>query len=539
MKSEAMQLLKNLLARVRGETQSHGPVVQDTKPMNRLVEDITPPGSAFADKLNTNALRFTESPVPGWTLCLDFGTAKSKAFAATNGEPPEFAPLPLGKADEDLDGSVHEVVSSIWIDDGGLIFMGSEAVKRSSRHRQSTNRRRLDSLKQELSPVRGDAGPERLERPLPKEVDPTSTLTYLDAVTVYLAYLTDLATTELERDSRIRNRYTRRRFTLPWWEKGHRQWVGELVTKSLGRAQVLADTFHNAWRDGIRVDRIKRLVQDAVACDARLDWLVESETRDGVLEALAAGSARLWKDRDARELMFVVDIGAGTTDLSLFLVRQKKGVFDRAWPVEPCGDAIEQAGNSLDGLLVEALMRKANLGEDPDLKRRVSHGLWSGSVRQLKERLFETGEITETLVSDHTVTLSKEEFLDLPGIKAFESTIGGTIQKLFDQVHESWGAAAKIGGVTLVLTGGGCRLPMIRSLADRPWTIGKRAVRFQLAKDVPDGVAGAEFRREYPKLAVAMGGALPIRLDERVTLKKFFGDAPAVGPIETYPTRGI
>ena len=563
MNSEALLLLKNLLARLDADAGTERPqflgVVSEAErnALRLLVEGSIEPSPAGAgvaepspsfpdpvpsDQLNTNVLQYRASPEPDWMLCLDFGTAKSKAFAATDGEPPKLEPLPIGKADEDLDESVHEVSSSIWIDDEGLLFLGSEAVKRGSRSndRSAASRRRFDSLKQQLSLLRGDDGPEQLERPLERDVDPTATLTRLDAVTIYLAYLTDLATTALK--SRIGTRYVRRRFTLPWWSREHRRWAGELVTKCLKRAQVLADTFHGAWRAGIPVDRVKRLVRAVAAHDAQLDWMLERESRDGVLEALAAASARLWKDRFARELMLVVDVGAGTTDLSIFWVVQRDEEFHRAWPVEPCGTAIRQAGNNLDSLLVEAILRKANLGEDRDLKKLVSDGLWRGSVRSLKERLFETGEITETLVSHHTVTLNREEFLDLPGIKAFEALIASEIQKLLDQVHDTWELTSKARGVTLVLSGGGCRLPMIRSLADRSWTLGKGTVEFRLAPDVPDGVRdefSAEVIREYPKLAVAMGGALKMRLDEKDALTEWHGGTPSRPRLEVFPTRGV
>lgn len=574
MNPEALLLLKNLLARLDADAGTERPQflgivseaernalrlvledagspspvengVETTEPVSPPREENAPLELTVSDDLNIDALRLTASPEPRWTLCLDFGTAKSKAFAATDDEEdPEFMPLPIGKADEDRDGSVHEMSSSIWIDNDGVLFLGSEAVKRGSRldKQTATNRHRLDSVKQELSQVRGDDGPEQLERPLPKEIDPTSTLTYLDVVTVYLAYLTDLAVTEME--SRLGTRYVRRRFTLPWWPKEHRRWVGDVVTKRLKRAQVLADTFHGDWRRGISVERIKSCVREAAVCDGQLDWMFGHESGNGVLEALAAGSARLWTDRSARELMLVVDVGAGTTDLSIFwVVQDEKRAFRTAQPVEPCGRAIKQAGNNLDSLLVGALIRKAHLGEDLYMKKRVGDSLWRGSVRRLKERLFETGQITETLVSDHTVTLSRDEFLGLEEIRAFERGIVTSIQELLGQVHETWGAAAaKSRGITLVLTGGGCRLPMIKSLADQSWKLGRRTVRFRLAPDVPDGVRdkfSAEFIREYPKLAVAMGGALPMRLDEGDAQAKWYGNAEPPGQLEKFATRGV
>ena len=98
-----------------------------TAPAGTGVTELTSPPV----ELNTAALGPGAEPLPGWVLCLDFGTAKSKAFAAADDEEePELEPLAVGQADDDLDGAVHEVSSCVWIDDGGRLFVGSEAVKR-------------------------------------------------------------------------------------------------------------------------------------------------------------------------------------------------------------------------------------------------------------------------------------------------------------------------------------------------------------------------------------------------------------------------
>ena len=488
-------------------------------------------------ELNTTALRYGSSPKPEWTLCLDFGTAKSKAFAATDDEEdPELLPLPIGKADGDLDGSIHEVSSSVWIDDNGLLFLGSEAVKRGSKH-QGSARCRLESIKLHLK-----LDYTQLTRKLPKQIDPTSTLTYSDVLFSHLAYLTDLATTELERDQRVNTRYVRRRFTLPWWNKEQRDRAGKLLTNGLAHAQLLADTFHSRWHSGIPVGEIKHMLSDATAHDEQLSWMVLTEPDGGVLEALAAASARVWNDHFARDLMVVVDVGAGTTDISLFWVVQQTPLngqrsrspqelmsFHRAWPIQPCGSAIGQAGDALDILLVAELKKKANLGEDWVLQQRVSDKLFREGVRQLKETLFKTGKITKVLASGDTVNLTQEEFIGSEDVKKLEQRISDEIEKLLGGIHESW-QRATAHGITFVLTGGGCHLPMIRNLANKRWKIGNREVACRLATAVPATVEerfSSEFIQEYPRLTVAMGGALKMRLDERKALTTWYGGTPS------------
>ena len=521
------------------------PLEPPPKPLPEPVDEPTPepadqpietggegePDTSF--KLNTEALQFQASPAPNWTLCLDFGTAKSKAFAATDDEKePELLPLPIGKADGDLDGSVHEVSSSVWIDDDGLLFLGSEAVRRGFDYGDST-RQRLDSLKPHL-----ELDYSHWEQKLRGDIDPTSTLTYSDAILIYLAYLTDLATTELEHDERLNTRYVRRRFTMPWWNEERRRCAAGFVSKSLILAQLLADTFHGKWHSGIHVDEIKRILRDAAAHGEQLSWIVLTEPEGGVLEALAAASARVRNDRYARDVMVVVDVGAGTTDISLFWVVQQEppdrqqvrspeefASRGRAWPIQPCGTATSQAGDRLDRLLVDELIKKANLGADWALRERVRKNLFREGVRGLKQILFETGEITKVLVSGHTVNLTREEFMESGGVRVFEQRIRDEIEELLDGVHESWEQAPGR-CITLVLTGGGCRLPMIRNLANKRWKIGNREVTSQLVAEIPAEVAdrfSSEFRREYPRLAVAMGGAVRMVLDERDALKEWYG----------------
>ena len=564
---EAALLLKNLLARLDADAAAERPlfrsVVSDAErealrallgaggspPSRPSTEPVAPVDPAVIPpdfELNTDALDLDASPEPAWVLCLDFGTAKSKAFAARNDdeEDPELEPLPIGEGDRDPDGSVYEVSSCVWIDDDGRLFVGSEAVTRGMNYRgEPATRRPLDSLKQEISQVDPEHGAPDLARKLPRDVDPTSTLTCADAITIYLAYLTDLAATAAER--RVGTRYVPRRFTVPCWQSTQRRWAAELLGRSLLRAQVLADTFRDRWREGIPVEEVASAVRAAAAYDGRLTRLVATESNDvtdwtrGTLEALAAASARVWRDRFERDLMLVVDVGAGTTDLSLFWVVQD-GEFHRAFPIVDGNSGLRQAGDTLDEVLIQALLGKAGLGDETGARAR--RGLRRKGVRQMKERLFQLGSLTDTLVNDEEVTLSREEFIQSEGVRKFADGIADKIQELLEGVHESWEKAAAEKGITLVLTGGGCDLPMITALKDRRWRLRGRAVRFRVARRVPKSVEDrfdAPFIQVYPRLAVAMGGALKTRLDEKSALSEWMGGTPPPGLLDRFPTKGV
>ena len=165
------------------------------------------------------------------------------------------------------------------------------------------------------------------------------------------------------------------------------------------RAQLLADTFDGQWKQGIPVSDVKAMVTAAANYETETRYLLASDGGTkafprGLMEPLAAGSGRVWSDRSARNLMVVVDIGAGTTDFSLFWVlqnaiKQKR----RAVGIEPGSDAIRMAGDMLDKLLLGHLLSKAPGKDDSITRRQVETALRLRGTRRMKETLFATGKL--------------------------------------------------------------------------------------------------------------------------------------------------
>ena len=82
---------------------------------------------------------------------------------------------------------------------------------------------------------------------------------------------------------------------------------------------------------------------------------------------------------------------------------------------------------------------------------------------------------------------------------------------------------------------------MIQAMQDRPWKIAGRKVVFKPARQVPEFIASSfdtDFQREYPQLAVAIGGALPI-IDEKDMLVQWKGGASSPGPPKPLPGTGV
>ena len=190
-------------------------------------------------EINKAALEKTAPEDSDVILCLDFGTARSKAFAThfDNGSV-TYLELGLGvRAGED--NLTYPVSSSLWIDENYRIYFGKEAISRSLQSKE--RRKRLDSLKQILSQgLQRDPD----EVPLDDDMNPTSIrLCEGHALVLFLSYLTDLAVTELA-ERHQKSRYVSRRFALPFWDEERRVWGEGILRKYLAMAQIIGDTFH-------------------------------------------------------------------------------------------------------------------------------------------------------------------------------------------------------------------------------------------------------------------------------------------------------
>jgi molecular chaperone HscA len=129
----------------------------------------------------------------GWLLCLDFGTAMSKAFASAGRN--KHLDLELGAA---AGQTGFTLPSSVFISDAGRVFFGFDAIEKSEGLLE-TGRERLDSIKEWLSlRIEGDLDGD--SSVLQASMNPTRyRLTQGDLIRIYLAYLTDMAVSAMEK----------------------------------------------------------------------------------------------------------------------------------------------------------------------------------------------------------------------------------------------------------------------------------------------------------------------------------------------------
>lgn len=559
-------LLERLAADVNGSALEHLVSRSERRALEWAVDKLSPTPATTTPteaqpplapngrtKFKLDQTCFGASPhEPSHVLCLDFGTAKSKAFAATRDpESPKLSELALGRRDDPGGSAVYPVYSSIWIADDGSMYAGSQAYKLGNAYNARDGRQRLDSLKEEISQL---ADPQvGLATRLRQEINPTPiNLTFDDALTFYLSYLTDLACNEMERKELPR--YTKRRFALPCWNPAQRIWASELLARRLLRAQVLADTFKGHWSEGIPAEEFKRLSEEAASREDEILWLLDRKDENentshdpagrwgGVLEPVAAGSGRIWQDHwNDESVVLVIDVGAGTTDFSLiWSVQRQPESRHSGYLIAPEADVIRMAGNTVDACLKKEILFRASVEGGSEFHRRASTSI-DRVLRDRKEQLFKTGSATFTLPNDEDVKITKDDFLQLDGITNFQESLRRRLNEFLARVDQSWAnAAMKRNGVLVVVTGGGNELPMITALAAGPFCIGGKSVSARQAPKLPAIVSEFEqaFAEEYPQLAVALGGALPQLLTEGPPQRVWHGGSSTPGPLERFTVTG-
>jgi molecular chaperone HscA len=197
------------------------------------------------------------------------------------------------------------------------------------------------------------------------------------------------------------------------------------------------------------------------------------------------------------------------------------------------------AGDIIDTLLLDHIISLAHGGSSEAIRKRLQTDLRLRGLRGLKERLFKTGVLEVPLVTDQLVKIERAEFENLPRVLEVAGQIQKAIENFLRGVHPSWARATE--GARMVLTGGSAKLPMIQALAHQSWIIGTDIFHFTASADLPPLIAArfdSDFQQEYPQLAVAIGGALPV-LDEKRRMTEWAGGTPPPGRLERYQMTGL
>lgn len=474
------------------------------------VVDIPPVPSVVLD---IRSLERTTADNLGVTLCLDFGTAMSKAFAMEGDEKP--IELALGVR---AGGSGYPVDSTLFITDDGLIVFGPQAVARGATAVES-GRARFDSPKARLS--MGEQG-EIDKINVGPEINPASTSTPLsegELITLYLGYLTDLAVSELEAHGH--SRYTSRRFARPCWSDDRNRWAEPLLRRMLAQAQILADTFEDRWQAGIPVTEAKVALGKIRELATVPDYLLDQ----GIPEPVAAAASLMLRDEAQREIFMVIDVGAGTTDFGVFLLQNnpdKDICLTRIIPGTI--EYLPEAGNRVDDLLKFYVLDLE--GIDPgSVEGKHNKTYLDSRIRFYKEALFRDGVVEVTLANHARVVVDRDEFLKSTRVQNFAQRLRDKLEKVLAAVADGYLDLMSRSDLKVVLTGGGASLPMVSDLAKGVVEIKGRKIMRKPTPMVPAWIDETypQFSPQYPQLAVAIGGAAPSLPEQGASFADFKG----------------
>lgn len=491
--------------------------------------------------LDLSALDLSESS-DSYRVCLDFGTAMSKATFVCDGEAgslEEIQVLKLGIPGDQEQIDEYMLVSSVYIDIDGMIWFGKHAVDRAQVAEEGRNAR-MDNIKRALSEGNMDELVDEIYNPT------AHWLTYENIVLAYLAFFTWTVNSALLSDVSTHSIATnfKRRFAMPCFPRVRAQMVEEKLKILLGEAQILATTFGAEIHQGLSLDKFLSAVKQLRAEKKNYPFVDRCVTEPlGV-----SGSLLSWR-KSQDSLVLVVDIGAGTSDFSLY--RLKVSVSDGgqidiaktvAGEVEGSARGITEAGNHLDKILMAYILKRSGIDSSHRNYINITHAL-ERDIRNYKESLFNAGSVYIVLYDGSTIEVLINEFLALDAVKSFEESLRNTMIDILESVDSEWVKWVKSNPsryLTIVLTGGGALLPMAKKLAEDPVTAHGITIPVALAKDFPTWLNEdyPDLEDHYSRVAVSLGGARQNTFRSMGVLKST-GGGDGGHILERFPTKGI
>ncbi|HMN11203.1 MAG TPA: hypothetical protein PKD55_02615 [Bellilinea sp.] len=386
-----------------------------------------------------------------------------------------------------------------------MIYLGCKAVEQSLLHK-SKPQRRLDSLKRRLtSGDLSDLKTDFLDKAFNRtgiEFSNADAMTLMYSHILYLTheYLADAYGDEILNDVKYR-------FTRPVFDVDRAGWFDNQVVSSLSEALSINDQQKLDLSESVSADDARKLLMSA---RRKKSGCSEKIHRTGFLEPIAAGMLHLSRFENRRLLAAIMDIGAGTTDMAMFVSIQPDGkasidrVMNLGQPI-----SINKAGDHIDDLLrmrikKDAVQSKEKLSE----RDRIEIDL---NIRRWKKDLFDFGEAIPTLSNGRVLSrITRHSFLSSPEYEKMKRDIIDALFSLFQSASKQidFFATARdfpASDIELIPAGGGARLPIFEEIGKKKWQTSRPRLGINVQEAIPDEVPG--YDDEYPQLSVALGGA--------------------------------
>ncbi|MEZ5957154.1 MAG: hypothetical protein R3C27_08105 [Hyphomonadaceae bacterium] len=429
-----------------------------------------------------------------WTLCIDFGTAFSKAAVAPSGAWSRFDPANVRPLMLSAEGpNTFLLDSAVFVDEDRVLF-GRGAL--SEAEAQAENKRAaLRSFKTLLSVSDLDRA---LNTNAPTTIDPHRVFQLRDLIVLYLAYLLASIDRAIAADPTLaQGGVFARRYAAPAWRAGDSAGMHEVIVRLFGEAEAFRTIIGKRILspDGLSL----RTISDALP--KAMDQ-AESLEMGLIYEATAAAAYTSVGLDGAGSHMIVVDMGAGTTDIAA-LAR----LGPRTIELPEARVTLKQAGDFIDRVIANRVLDMAKWAK----REQDRAELWSVLMHQM-------ADIKEAIMADGRTTLRNQgrsitlTFKDIEKDGDFRDFQKG-LREAYDHALAIVRDDARARGsseVQAIAVGGGAATPFIQDLirrkmeATRPRVVPRPAT--------PDWAHAREFRGNlapvFPQLAISIGGAL-------------------------------
>lgn len=429
-----------------------------------------------------------------WTLCIDFGTAFSKAAVAPSGAWSRFDPATLRPLMLSAEGqNAFLLDSAVFVDEDRVLF--GRAALNEADEQADKKRAALRSFKTLLSVSDLDRA---LNTNAPATIDPHRIFQMRDLIVLYLAYLLASIERAILADPTLAQGGTfTRRYAAPAWRSGDSAGMHDVIVRLFGEAE--------AFRAAVG-KRI--LAPDGLSLRAISDALPKAMERAEplemglIFEATAAAAYTSVGLEGSGSHMIVVDMGAGTTDIAA-LAR----LGPRTIELPEARVTLKQAGDFIDRVIANRVLEAAKWAKRQDARTE----LWSTLMRQM-------GDIKEAVMADgratlrnqgRSVTLSLREVEKDEDFREFQKSLRQAYDHALAIVRDDARARGR-SEVQAIAVGGGASSPFIQDLIRRKMESSSPRVIPRPA--TPDWAHAREFKGNlapvFPQLAIAIGGAL-------------------------------
>ena len=415
-------------------------------------------------------------------LCIDFGTSSIRA--AIRKEKDSIShPLPIAPGSQIDNASIP---SAIYISIAGdKIFFGNKALEAGlSAHPR---------LLFESSP-KSWLSPSNISQVYQSAVS-GAPFSRFQLISGLLALAAQNAIVAGKNIFKLKTRTLLYHITHPVWSTSDRQRIADVYDKL---NHIAFKNTRSAITDEMSADQFNLWYK-------KVSQVSKSRCRGNALEEPVAAALELLPDPppNNRSATLVVDVGAGTIDLGLFvsvLPDENSKVTRKLIPMTPAR-SLFGAGDVIDDALIKLVAQRLGPNSDIDL------AALKNKIRHFKETLFDSGNLVY-----RKVQVSREELVRTDKLQKMASGLKTAINEMLEdagsrfkvQLHAS---LHSISHLDVVFAGGGANLRFLREIVGGVVTMGDA----KLTSSQIDVTTPSDFKVDASRarMAVALGGTTP------------------------------